>query len=122
MDSGQVARESRAKHIGFGITLAAAGLYLAARGLSIWHVFDLWPFLLIGLGLSRILSACCRRGRRSGIWLLSIGGWFALTQFTLLGYHDTWPLLLVLIGGLVVWGALVPVEPCAACAEGRHDR
>ena len=116
------ARQARARHIGFGLALAAAGVYLTVRGLSVFHVFDLWPFLLIGLGLSKILSGCCRRGRRGGIWLLAIGGWFALPRFTFVSYHDTWPLLLVVIGGLMAWDALVPPGRCPMCAEGRHDR
>jgi hypothetical protein len=116
------ARQARARHMAFGLALAAAGVYLAVTGYSIFYVFDLWPLLLIGLGLSGIFGGCCRRGRRSGFWLLAFGIWFALPRFTDLGYHDTWPLLLVAIGGLIAWDALAPAGRCAICAEGRHDR
>jgi hypothetical protein len=115
------ARQTRARQIGFGLALAAAGVYLTARGLNIFHVFDLWPLLLIGLGLSKIFGGCCRRGRRSGFWLVAFGTWFALPRFTDLRYHDTWPMLLVMIGGLMVWDALSPAGRCAICAESRHD-
>ena len=122
MEQGLDQHQSRAKQIGFGVTLAAAGLLLASQGLNIWHVFSLWPLFLVGLGLSKILAACCRKERRSGVWLLALGLWFALNQFTILGYHQTWPMLLVAIGGFMVWDAFVPAERCAICARHRHDR
>jgi hypothetical protein len=115
-------RHSRAKQIGFGVTLVVAGLLLAVRGLDIWHVFNLWPLFLVGLGLSKMLAACCKRETRSGVWLLALGLWFALNQFTVLGYHQTWPMLLAAIGGFMVWDALVPADRCANCARRRHDR
>jgi hypothetical protein len=117
-----LARQARVRHVVFGAMLIAGGLALFFHQRNIFHVFGLWPLLLVGFGLARILGGCCARERRDGIWLLAIGLWFALNEFTVLRYHDTWPLLLVAVGGLIVWDAVAPRDRCPLCAEGHHAR
>ncbi len=113
-------RQAQMRRIVIGLMFIVGGLVLAIDGRSIFDFLGLWPLLLVGLGLARIAGACCGGRRRSGFWLLGIGGWFALNEFTSLSYHHTWPLLLVLVGGLVAWDALAPAGRCPACAEGHH--
>lgn len=113
-------RQAQVRRIVFGAMFIAGGLMLLFDRRSIFDVFGLWPLLLVGLGLARILGGCCARERRGGIWLLAIGLWFALNEFTHLGYHGTWPLLLVAVGGLIVWDAVAPGDRCPICAEGHH--
>jgi hypothetical protein len=115
-----LARQARVRRIVFGAMFTAAGALLFIHQRTIFDVFGLWPLLLVGLGLVRILGGCCAHCRREGIWLLAIGLWFALNEFTVLRYHDTWPLLLVAIGGLIVWDAVAPRDRCSLCTEGRH--
>ncbi len=117
-----LARQARARHVVLGGLLVAAGVVLFLGRHDIFYAFTLWPLLLVGLGLARILGGCCTHCRRGGFWLLAIGLWFALNEFTVLRYRDTWPLLLVAIGGLVVWDAVAPRDPCVLCAEGHHGR
>ncbi len=117
-----LARHVRVRRLVFGAMLVAGGVVLFLNHRDIFFVFGLWPLLLVGLGLARILGGCCGHCRREGVWLLAIGLWFALNEFTGLRYHDTWPLLLVAVGGLIAWDGLAPSERCAVCAEGRHGQ
>jgi hypothetical protein len=81
------------------------------------------PFVLIALGSSMVLERSAfvcgyrgsrddagtrRRGRRrggpiTGIWLIGVGAWMLLAQNDLFGltFHNSWPLLVVL-GGIIM--------------------
>ncbi len=113
-------REARVRRVTFGAVLVAAGVILVFHRLDIFHVFDLWPLLIVALGISKIVGGCCAHARRSGAWLLAIGLWLALNEMTSLRYRDTWPLLLVAVGALIVWDAVQPSDRCPLCAEGHH--
>lgn len=113
-------RAARIRHVTFGGLLVAAGVILLLHQLDIFYVVGLWPLLLVGLGITKLAAGCCAHSRRAGAWLLAIGLWFSLNEFTSLRYRDTWPLLLVAVGALIVWNAVAPVEPCPCCAEGHH--
>ena len=85
----------------------------------------LWPWVLVALGLARLSDRStdangCTRGRRSGAWLLLIGGWGLLNEYRIFGIHygHSWPILVIGAGAMVVWRALdhpprvtVPREP-----------
>lgn len=103
---------ARGKELVFGGMLIAAGLILFANGLSIWGVFGLWPLIVVGIGLSTIVSACCMARLRSGVMTAVIGLWLSLNEFTAVRYRDSWPLLLVAVGGLMAWGAIAPGSRC----------
>jgi hypothetical protein len=105
-----------------GLGLVLSGVILLVHRASIFSVFALWPLFVVGLGLVKVLGACCARQRHAGAWLLALGLWFSLSEFTSVGYHGTWPLMLVAAGGLVAWDALAEPGSCARCAEGRHAR
>jgi hypothetical protein len=121
MNAYEIPRQARIRHTVFGGMLIVGGLLLWYSGLGLWHVGALWPLVVVGLGTSRLLGACCARQRRDGVWLLTLGLWFALNQFTVLRYHDTWPLLVVAVGGLITWRAIAPLDGCAICKEGHRD-
>jgi len=116
------ARETSVRHVTFGVMLVVAGIILAVQQLDVFHVFALWPLLLVALGVTKIAGGCCVHRRRSGAWLVVIGLWLALNQMTALRYRDTWPLLLVAVGALIVWDAISPSDRCPLCSEGHHAR
>ena len=120
--NARLERQARIRHVTIGLLLVAAGVILVLHQLNIFYVFGLWPLLMVGLGLVKLLSGCCAHARRSGAWLLAIGLWFSLNEFTSLRYRDTWPLLLVVVGMLIVWDAVSPAARCSCCAEGHHAR
>ncbi len=119
----QVERSGRAplRHLVFGLMLIVGGGVLTLNGRGIEYVFGLWPLIPLGLGVDRILGACCAHRRRGGLWLVAIGSWFSLNAFTSLRYRDTWPWLLLAVGVLIIWEAVAPSgERCSLCAEGGH--
>lgn len=85
---------------------------------------QLWPFLIVTIGLVRLLGspadASRRRSRRAGLWLVIVGCWGAINEFHLfdLDYDTSWPLLIVAAGVMTIWRALDP--PLAARAGGRE--
>jgi len=112
---------TRVKHLVVGSTLVAAGLILFGAGLSIWHIFRLWPLIIVAGGVTGVASACCAPRRRSALMTTTIGVWLLLVETTTLRYSNSWPFLLIAVGGLIAWGALVPTRPCAACGGKHHD-
>ncbi len=114
------AREARVRHVTFGAVLVAAGIILVLHHLDIFHVFALWPLLIVSVGISRIVGGCCAHTRREGAWVLMIGTWLLLNQLHVLRYGDSWPILLVAVGVLIVWDAISPSDRCPLCAEGHH--
>jgi hypothetical protein len=119
--TGRRQHEARVRHVTFGVMLVVAGVILTIHQLNIFHVFGLWPLLLVGFGISKIVAGCCTHARREGAWLLAFGLWFTINEVTSLRYRDTWPILVVAIGILIVWDAVWPSDCCSLCAEGHHD-
>ncbi len=110
----------RRRNVIFGALLIVGGLLLLVNQLTVFHLGALWPLFFVGVGLAKFVDACCTRQRRNAVAILGLGLWFVLNEFTHLGYHDTWPLLLLLWGALVIWNGLSPDRWCPRCAEGRH--
>jgi cell wall-active antibiotic response 4TMS protein YvqF len=89
--------------IGPLIVLLGIVLLLDQTGLLGWHPsWSIWPFLLIGLGLSRLAMD----GRPGGGWLVAVGAWLLLDEMRILRVRDSWPLLLVAFGVHHIWKAL----------------
>jgi hypothetical protein len=101
----------------------ASGLVVVALGalmlMDRHDVFDrdlmrFFPGLvLIVLGAVRLLSGeSPHRGRRAGyggVWLVFVGAWLIVSESHVLGltYHDSWPLLIIGAGVLIVLRELV---------------
>lgn len=73
---------------------------------------NLWPFVLILLGLLRLTDTGARRNGRpqrrgAGFWLLFVGCWGLVNEMHLFGldYGTSWPLMVVGAGLLIVWRA-----------------
>lgn len=90
-----------------GLVVMAVGVMLLMdrMGRYDFHLTTrLWPFVLILLGASRLLSGPRHRSRLTSLWLIWIGGWGLLTEFHVFGldYDTSWPLLVVGVGLLIV--------------------
>ncbi len=87
------------------------GLVLIASGVSSLleraHVFESitigqwWPLLLIALGLVKLSGQ--PEERRRGWVFVGIGGWCLIVALSALTFSDTWPLLLMIWGGSMLW-------------------
>jgi hypothetical protein len=106
--------------IAIGIVLVLFGVaLLLQRTLAVdGHLVGrLWPIVLIVLGVSNAWGADdSRRGRgrrRGGVWLVFLGVWGLVSEFELFGldFSTSWPLLVVGVGGLIVWKALEGAPP-----------
>jgi hypothetical protein len=53
------------------------------------------------------------RAIRWPVTLITLGSLFALNNFTEFGFHQTWPVLLIVFGLLSLLGRTVPVRPPA---------
>lgn len=58
-------------------------------------------------GYEKNRDCCCERCARGkilgGVVLLTLGGLFLLSEFTRVEFHQTWPVLLIVIGMAMVW-------------------
>jgi hypothetical protein len=85
--------------IAFGLLLVLdqAGI-LQMGGLVTW-----WPLFLIGAGVVKARQPVEDGQRSAGVALLFVGGFFL--WFTVLSWGKAWPLLLIMVGGLLLWQA-----------------
>jgi predicted membrane protein len=94
-----------------GMALALLGVLLTLDNLGVVDIdrfWELWPLVLVGIGVSKILQSRAP----IGILLTVVGSWLLLEN---LGYirvslWSLWPMLLVLLGGALIWEALHPRE------------
>lgn len=64
-----------------------------------------WPLFLIAIGVSKFFKP----GRAwSGLWLVAVGSWLLAVTLHLydLTYSSSWPILLIVLGGGMVFRAL----------------
>jgi LiaF transmembrane domain len=103
------------------------GLVLIAAGVSSLleraHVFasisigQWWPLLVVVIGLAKLSGR--PEERRRGWMFLGIGGWCLVVALTPLTFSDTWPLLLMLWGGSMIWCGLE--DAAGPLADGREN-
>jgi hypothetical protein len=94
-----------------GLAIVLVGVAMLVQRNDAWGIhlhIGWWPFLLILLGLVRMLVPAEHRGRRSrrtGFWLLAVGAWGLISEMELFGldYSTSWPLLLIALGINIVW-------------------
>jgi len=102
-------------HLGIGLFLLAAGVLLLLDKFDIFyagHVWNYWPLFIIAIGLGKLLDAQFAWEYRKAFWTLFIGGWFLVSELHIfgLGYHDSWPILLIGIGITMLWKSLSPSQ------------
>lgn len=123
-------RESPAGSVVIGLVIMGLGVYLLLSRLDMidFHLSArvIWPFIVIALGLARMVTPGYRRGhersRRSGAWLVWVGLWGLVSEFHVFGldYGTSWPLLVVGVGLGIVWRAFEGQDGRDAAARGRN--
>ena len=85
--------------------IALGGMLLAANlGVDLPHrVWSYWPFLLIAMGLARMLFVGGSESVGDGFWILLGGlyGWISIWNVGALTWATAWPIF-VIAGGLSV--------------------
>jgi hypothetical protein len=111
-------------HLLLGIALIVSGALLLVDRMA-WMDVDVnyWPFFVIAFGIVRLIdpprSGRVARSRRSGMWLLFIGGWGLVNEFHLYGldYDTSWPLMVVGAGLMLMWRSF---EGPGGCPQPRE--
>jgi hypothetical protein len=90
----------------WGFFLIAVGAMLLAvnLGMEFPHgVWNYWPFLVIAMGLGKVLFGRDREGSGGGFWLVLGGlyGWISIWHVWDLSWATAWPIF-VIAGGLSV--------------------
>lgn len=70
-------------------------------------VLAYWPLILIVVGLLRVVQPRHPGQRVFGVVMVGLGIFFQAQElgWTDLGFHDLWPVILVVVGGSLVWRA-----------------
>jgi len=111
-----------------GLIIMMIGSLMLADRLD-WGGFRMnvpvWPWLLMVLGVVRLADQSgdnreCMKSRRIASWFVFMGAWGLLNEYQIFGAHprNSWPLLLIGAGVLVVWGAL---DPQRTPGQSNHD-
>lgn len=112
-----------------GAILIALGVFFLLFNFGVVE-YDLpwqWsPLILVAIGAGRLATAGGHDDRRGGLWLILVGGWLLVNFHGLFGLHwrNSWPLLVVIAGGMMVWKAIAAERPAGGGAgepggEGR---
>lgn len=96
-----------------GLLFIAGGILLLARAFELLvflpSVWKLWPAVAIAGGVTRLLWPSGKGSRLLGLWFVLLGSWGAINVWGLFGltWADSWPLLVVGIGVVLVLEALL---------------
>jgi len=97
----------------FGLVVIGLGVLFLMDELGIMNasmVLRWWPVAMIGYGLMRLTGTLCRQQVTAGLIFTVIGGWFLLRTLGVFRldviFTDFWPLILVIVGGAMVAGAV----------------
>jgi predicted membrane protein len=92
-----------------GLAVMLFGLALALDNFGLFRLrflFDLWPLVLVGIGVARFLSST-REGRApDGLVMITIGALFLLMTFGVLRFKQAFALFLFAAGGAMVLRAV----------------
>jgi hypothetical protein len=116
-----------------GVVLLLGELDLIGLRVEWWRW---WPVLMIGIGVSHLVTGRGLRSRRraarferawpsgseprddhgrcspvedsrgGGAWLVFIGTWLLLNNLGVLDFRTSWPVVIVGVGIMIIWGAL----------------
>lgn len=124
-------RRNSAGRLVAGLILIALGLAFTLDNLGLMevelnNVWRFWPLILIVIGVAKLLRL---EERAAGLWMVGIGVWFQVVNLEVWGmdWDSSWPVLLILIGGIMVtltvlerMGLVAPREGCHEIEGGHH--
>lgn len=90
----------------WGFFLIAIGAMLLAANLGMMNprgILNYWPFMLIVMGIGKLLFSNAGESSGDGFWLLLAGlyGWISIWHVWGLAWHTAWPIF-VIAGGISV--------------------
>ena len=88
--------------------------------LHIANIWRFWPLILIVFGLNGVLQPeGCRAGRVFGSGMMLLWGALLLAlNFGYLNWNQTWPIVLIGIGVLLIWESYRPKSNIAVLSSG----
>ena len=94
----------------WGALIVAAGVALLLDHLgfiTIGSLWRFWPMILVFFGVGHLFTAS---NRVWGLILIAVGAVFQLNNlgFTRIGIGDLWPVAIIAVGLVLIWGALRP--------------
>jgi predicted membrane protein len=107
---GRGPAESSRVGLVWGALIVAAGVVLLLDHLgfiTIGSLFRFWPMILIFFGVGHLFAPS---NRVWGLILIVVGAVFQLNNlgFTRIGFGDLWPIAIIAVGLVLIWGALRP--------------
>jgi hypothetical protein len=90
--------------IGLGVIYALDSFGVLYAG----QIFRYWPLVLIGVGIAKVFESRLAGQRTGGFILIAVGGVLLLWTLHVAWFRarDLWPVVLLLVGGGLVWQAL----------------
>lgn len=94
-----------------GGVLIVLGLLFTLDNMGVLDVggfWRFWPLILIVIGLLKVLQPREDGQRAFGVALIAVGIFLQLQMLAFLNwsFRDVWPVLLIVLGGLLVWRAV----------------
>ena len=95
------------------VTLGVLALLDNLDIVEVDHPMRLWPLIFVAIGLARMLRPSGAPGRFGGFLFFFVGTWILLRNLDVvpISLFQFWPVILLLIGGRLVWGAMTRPEP-----------
>lgn len=120
-------RHDRLSRLVFGLAVIAIGIVLTLDKLDVIYLGDYWhywPVLLIVFGLTKLFQPPGSPGRGFGGFVALVGAWWLAynLEWIDLNVWDAWPILVVVVGGSIVWRALVTDRRPPSPPGGGDDR
>lgn len=104
------ARKIETGIVGVGVVLILVGTMMLADRFTPMDMGDIireyWPMFIVAIGLPKLASGSTFW---SGLWLIAVGSWLQAINSHVYGltYRNSWPLLLIALGGGMIVRALV---------------
>jgi hypothetical protein len=108
-----------------GLALLALGTLFLLNNFDVIyvdHVGRYWPVILIAFGLVRLFESESTLQRGKGIWWIFISSWLLISfnGFFGLGFHSSWPILIVGWGISMLWRATRRTQIYEIAEEQHH--
>lgn len=118
-----ISNERSTGRVMMGALLVAAGAALLVEQLGamppLWRA-SIWPVLLIGYGLARLLQP--RAQGREGLFFVLAGAWWLAGTSGWISLERTWPLLFVALGVSIMFQSATPSVTVSIEAHRRGGR